>query len=59
MFLGYGGDIAAADWGVMLSDSRQTFRVAPWAALAPGVALSVTVLAINLLARGLDVLNGG
>lgn len=54
MFLGYGGDISAADWGVMLADSRATFRTAPWAALAPGLALSTTVLAINLLARGLN-----
>jgi len=54
MFLGYGGDIAAAAWGVMLADARQTFRMAPWTALAPGVALSVTVMALNLLARALD-----
>jgi peptide/nickel transport system permease protein len=49
MFLGYGGDIGAPEWGVMLSDGRYGFRSAPWAAIAPGVALSVTVFAINLL----------
>ncbi len=49
-FLGYGGDIAAPDWGTMLADGRQAFRTAPWLALAPGVALSLTVFAINLLA---------
>ncbi len=53
MFLGYGGDISAPEWGVMLADGRAAFRTAPWVALAPGVALSVTVLAINLLAGGL------
>ncbi|MCZ7538610.1 MAG: ABC transporter permease [Anaerolineae bacterium] len=53
MFLGYGGDIAAPEWGVMLADGRAAFRNAPWVALAPGAALSVTVLAINLLAGGL------
>lgn len=52
-FLGFGGDIAAPDWGIMLADARASFRVAPWVALAPGVALSVTVYAINLLAGAL------
>jgi peptide/nickel transport system permease protein len=53
-FLGYGGDISAPDWGVMLADGRQTFRTAPWAVIAPGVALSLTVFAINLLAGSLN-----
>lgn len=51
IFLGFGGDISAPDWGVMLADGRQAFRTAPWVALAPGVALSATVLAINWLAE--------
>jgi peptide/nickel transport system permease protein len=54
MFLGYGGDISAPDWGVMLADGRQVFRIAPWVAIAPGVALSLTVFGINLLASGLN-----
>ncbi|MBN1679969.1 MAG: ABC transporter permease [Anaerolineae bacterium] len=49
-FLGYGGDITSPDWGVMLADGRQAFRTAPWAAFAPGAALSLTVFAIHLLA---------
>jgi peptide/nickel transport system permease protein len=52
MFLGYGGDISAPDWGIMLADGRNAFRTAPWIAFAPGVALSLTVFAINLLASG-------
>ena len=51
MFLGYGGDISAPDWGVMLADGREAFRTAPWVAVAPGVVLSLTVFAINLLAN--------
>lgn len=54
IFLGFGGDIASPDWGVMLADGRQAFRSAPWVALAPGIALSATVLAINWLAEELD-----
>jgi peptide/nickel transport system permease protein len=53
MFLGFGGDIAAPDWGIMLADARASFRTAPWTALAPGMALSLTVFAINLLAGAL------
>lgn len=49
-FLGYGGDIGAPDWGVMLASGRATFRVAPWGVLAPGAALSILVLALNVLA---------
>jgi len=52
-FLGYGGDVSAPDWGVMLADGRQAFRSAPWVAAAPGIALSLTVFAINALAREL------
>lgn len=53
-FLGYGGDISAPDWGVMLASGRQFFRTAPWIAAAPGVALCLTVLAVNLLAGSLE-----
>jgi peptide/nickel transport system permease protein len=54
MFLGYGGDISAPDWGIMLADGREAFRTAPWVALAPGAALSLTVFGINLLASSLN-----
>jgi peptide/nickel transport system permease protein len=50
-FLGYGGDISAPDWGMMLADGRESFRTGPWVAVAPGMALSLTVFAINLLAN--------
>jgi peptide/nickel transport system permease protein len=53
-FLGYGGEVGAPDWGVMLADGRQAFRTAPWVAVAPGIALSLTVFALNLLAGSLN-----
>ena len=53
-FLGYGGEVGAPDWGVMLADGRQAFRMAPWVAVAPGIALSLTVFALNLLAGSLN-----
>jgi peptide/nickel transport system permease protein len=53
VFLGYGGDISAPDWGAMLADGRQAFRTAPWVAAAPGIMLSLTVFAITTLSRAL------
>ncbi len=58
-FLGYGGDISAPDWGVMLNEGRQTFRIAPWITLAPGLALSLTVYTIHLTAHSLNVIPRG
>ena len=36
--------------GSMLAENRQTFRAAPWAVIAPGVAIMITLLAVNLFA---------
>jgi len=52
-FLGFGGELAAPEWGTMLAEGRQAFRVAPWAALAPGAAIMITLLAVNLCADSL------
>ena len=51
-FLGLGGSISAPDWGIMLADARAAFRVAPWIGAAPGLAITLTVLAANALAEG-------
>lgn len=55
-FLGLGGDPAVPSWGNVLADSRRIFRVNPWAALVPGVALA---LWIGLLNRFADALSRG
>lgn len=47
--LGLGGDPAIPDWGVMLATGRDTFRYAPWSAIAPSVAISITVILANKL----------
>jgi peptide/nickel transport system permease protein len=53
-FLGFGLPPPAASWGRMLGGSSRTFMSeAPWMALAPGVALSLTVLAFNMLGDAL------
>lgn len=49
-FLGLGVLPPAPTWGNMMAlEARQYFAIAPWMALAPGIAISVAVLAFNLL----------
>lgn len=52
-FLGLGVRIPTATWGAMLAESRNVIGVAWWAAVFPGTALVVTVLACNLVGEGL------
>ncbi|MCS7001299.1 MAG: ABC transporter permease [Dehalococcoidia bacterium] len=47
-FLGLGAQPPAADWGVMLADSRPFAAQAPWLMLAPGVCIVVFSLLANL-----------
>jgi peptide/nickel transport system permease protein len=54
-FLGMGAQPPSSDWGLMISDARPYLESAPWIALAPGLAMSVTVIGINLLGDGLRV----
>jgi peptide/nickel transport system permease protein len=52
-FLGIGGDLTAAEWGSMLAQARDDWRSNPWFPIAPGIAISLTVLGFNLLGDGL------
>jgi peptide/nickel transport system permease protein len=52
-FLGLGVQPPAASWGGMLADSRNYFADAPWLALAPGLAVSFSLLGINLFGDAL------
>jgi peptide/nickel transport system permease protein len=57
-FLGLGAQPPDAEWGVMLSGGRSYLRDAPHISLFPGVALSLLVIAFNLLGDALrDVLD--
>ncbi len=53
-FLGLGIQPPYASWGLMLSESRQFFLVHPYLAVAPGVAIVITVLGFNLIGDGLN-----
>ncbi len=52
-FLGLGAQPPTAEWGRMLSDGRQYLRDQWWIATFPGLAIMVTVLAMNMLGDGL------
>lgn len=52
-FLGLGVPPPSPTWGGMLSDSRQFMRQAAWLALFPGLAISISLLGINLLGDAL------
>lgn len=47
-FLGLGAKPPAAEWGSMVSDARGLISSAPWAALAPGGAIFISVMVFNL-----------
>jgi peptide/nickel transport system permease protein len=48
-FLGLGVQPPTADWGTMLNDARSYFGQYPLLVLAPGICISVVVLASNLM----------
>jgi peptide/nickel transport system permease protein len=58
-FLGFGLPQGKPSWGADLGGTTRTyFTIAPWLAIFPGIALSLTILAFNLLGDALrDVLD--
>ena len=52
-FLGLGAQPPTPEWGAMLADSREFIRSDPWIVTLPGLAILITVLAINLTGDGL------
>lgn len=52
-FLGLGAQPPTPEWGAILNDGRSILRLAPWVATFPGIAIMITVLAMNLLGDGL------
>jgi peptide/nickel transport system permease protein len=52
-FLGAGTPPEIPTWGNMIAQSRLFLSRAPWTIFAPGIALALVVLAVNLLGDGL------
>jgi peptide/nickel transport system permease protein len=53
-FLGLGVEPPTPSWGAMLNDGRQFLLVAPHLTTYPGLALMITVLAVNLIGDALQ-----
>ncbi len=52
-FLGLGAQPPTPEWGTMLAEARQFILRAWWVVTFPGLAILITVLAINLVGDGL------
>ncbi|MEV4746632.1 ABC transporter permease [Streptosporangium amethystogenes subsp. fukuiense] len=51
-FLGLGAQPPSPEWGAMLADGRQYVASAPHISIFPGMAILLTVLALNLVGDG-------
>jgi peptide/nickel transport system permease protein len=52
-FLGAGIPTEIPSWGNIMAEGRQSFQIAPWVILFPGLCVALTVLAVNILGDGL------
>lgn len=52
-FLGLGTQPPAASWGQMIAEGRRYLALTAWPTIAPGFAIMVVVLGLNLLGDGL------
>ncbi|WP_424926924.1 ABC transporter permease subunit [Amaricoccus tamworthensis] len=52
-FLGMGAQPPTPEWGTMLAEAREFILRAWWVVTFPGIAILITVLAINLMGDGL------
>ena len=51
-FLGLGVQPPAPSWGLMIAEGKEFLLFDPWVIAIPGVALSILVLAVNMLGDG-------
>jgi ABC-type dipeptide/oligopeptide/nickel transport system permease subunit len=54
-FLGLGAQPPTPEWGAMLNAGREYVRYAPWTMIFPGLALFLTVMAVNLVGDRLSL----
>ena len=52
-FIGLGAAPGTAEWGILVSESRQFFMLSPHLMLYPGLAIAATTLGFNLLGDGI------
>ncbi|OJX65654.1 MAG: peptide ABC transporter permease [Micrococcales bacterium 73-13] len=53
-FLGFGAPPPAPEWGSLVADGRQFIVAAWWLAIFPGLAIALTVLSTNRIARAFE-----
>ncbi|MFM9108783.1 MAG: ABC transporter permease [Chloroflexota bacterium] len=53
-FIGLGAQPPSPEWGTMMASARNYFREAWWYITFPGIALTLTVFAFNILGDGLQ-----
>jgi len=52
-FLGAGVQPPTASWGTQIADGQELIVTRPWLSLAPGLAIVITVLSLNIFGDGL------
>ncbi len=52
-FFGFGVQPPLPSWGNLLNEATQYLDTAPWLAVAPGLLIFITVLAVNAMGEGL------
>lgn len=52
-YLGLGAQPPTAEWGAMLTSAKEFMRILPAMSIAPGIAIMITVLAINFIGDAL------
>lgn len=52
-FLGLGVQPPAPSWGLMIAEGKEFLLFDPWVITIPGIALSILVLAVNMLGDGI------
>ena len=52
-FLGAGVQPPTASWGTMIADGQDLIVTRPWLSLAPGLAIIITVISLNVFGDGL------
>jgi len=52
-YLGFGAPVTEPSWGLLLADLQRYIAVHPLSVVWPGIAITITVLGLNLLGDGL------
>ena len=52
-FLGLGVQPPSPDWGLQINEARGWFSIAPWMLIFPAIAISLLIIATNLMTDGL------